>query len=263
MENKKFGIIFSMEYFIQKYKQFFQSSAIFLGWLLMIYAGILFIPALFLFYTSEKILSISATITFASLFILGLFTAREKNWIFTGWVALTIALGILLFSIPNGIQLIYLALVTGLVAIASYYGFANHQKPFSLAMIIAGVFFLVIFASHALILSSPQKFGLDIQGNELSTFTKEALQRVSEMDPMEFIKTNKGREIAVQIYDTPIFISQEELESIVKKNPDPIKKFQQSLLSIKIPLTDNPYSYIINMYTHSLINFLREKLQKN
>lgn len=245
--------------FTQKYKQFFQSSAIFFGWLLMIYGGIFFIPALFLFSTSEKVLSISTTITFASLFLLGFFTVREKNWSFAGWIALTIALGVLLFSIPNGIQLIYLVLATGLVAITSYYGFVNFQKLFFPTAIMVGVFFLVIFASHATILSSPQKFGLDVQGDKLSTFIKEALRQVAEMDSVEFIKTDKGREIAVQLYNTSIFISQEELENIVKENPDPIKKVQQSLLSTKKSFIDNPYSYILNVHTYSLIKFLREK----
>ena len=117
-----------MESFAQKHKQFFQSSAIFLGWLLMINAGIFFIPALFLFSVPEKILSISTTITLASLFVLGLFTVRQKSGSFSGWAALTVALGILIFSIPNGIQLIYLALATGLVTVASYYGFVNFPR---------------------------------------------------------------------------------------------------------------------------------------
>lgn len=251
-----------MENFIQRHKQLFQSSAIFPGWLLMIYAGIFFIPALFLFFSPEKILSISTIVTLASLFVLGLFTVREKSWSFVGWIALTVALGILIFSIPDGIQLIYLAFATGLVAIASYYGFVDLQKTFSSITITTGIFFLVIFASHAIILSSPQKFGINISGNDLSTFTREVLQQVVKMDPVEFVKTDKGREIAIQIYDTSLFISQEELENIVRKNPEPIKEIQRSLLSTKTPFTDNPYSYILNVYTHSLTNFLREEIRK-
>ncbi len=249
-----------MEHFIQKYKQLFQSSAVFLGWLLMICAGIFFIPVLFLFSMFEKVLSVSTTITLVGLFMLGFFTVREKNWIFVGWITLTFAIGILLFFIPNGIQLIYLAIATGLVALASYYGFTDFQKLFSFTAITMGMFFLMVFVSHAMILSSPQKFGLDVQGDELSTFTKEAVRQVAEMDPVEFVKSDKGREIAVQLYDTSVFISQGELESIVKKNPDPIKKVQQSLLSTKKPFTNNPYGYILNVYAHSLINFLREEL---
>ena len=80
------------------------------------------------------------------------------------------------------------------------------------------------------------------------------------MDPVEFVKTDKGREIAVQLYDTSIFISQEELESKVKENPGPIKEIQQSLLSTKNPFTENPYSYILNVYIHPLITYLREEL---
>jgi uncharacterized membrane protein (DUF485 family) len=251
-----------MENFIQKHKQLLQSLAIFFGWLLMIYAGIFFIPALFLLSMPEKLLSISTTITLASLFILGLFTVREKNWSFVGWAALTIALGFLLFSIPNGIQLIYLVLATGLTTIASYYGFANLQRQFSPTVIIMGIIFLVVFISHAVILSIPQKFGLKIQGNELSTFTMEALQQVAQMDPVEFVKTNKGREIAVKVYNTSIFISQEELEKIVKENPDPLKEVQTSLLSIKNPFKDNPYSYILNVYAYPLIKFLREEVRR-
>lgn len=144
------------------------------------------------------------------------------------------------------------------MAVASCYGFADFQKPLSFSTITIGVFFLAIFVSHAAILSNPQKFGLDVQGNELSTFTTEALQQVAEMDPVEFVKTDKGREIAVQVYDTSLFISQEELENIVKENPGPIKEIQQSLLSTKTPFTDNPYSYILNVYTHLLINFSKE-----
>lgn len=250
-----------MENFIQKHKQLLQSSAVFMGWLVMIYAGIFFIPALFLFFASEIVLSISATITLVSLFLIGLLTVREKSWSFVGWVALTIALGIFLFSIPNGIQLIYLFLATGLIALASYYGFANLQKQFSTITIIMGVIFLAIFTSHAAILSFPQKFGLNTQGDELSTFATEALQRVAEMDPVEFVKTDKGRGIAVQIYDTSIFIGQEELENIVRKNPDPIREVQQSLLTTKNSFTENPYSYILNVYTHPLTKFLGEKLQ--
>lgn len=250
-----------MEKFAQKYKQLFQSSAIFLGWLLMIYSGIFFIPALFLFSTPGKILGISTTITLIILFVLGLFTVREKKWIFVGWTALAIALSVLCFTIPNGIQLIYLLLTAGLIAIASYYGFSDSQKLFSATKIIVGIFFLAVFVSHATILSSPQKFGLDVKGNELSTFTTEALRKVAEMDPVEFVKTKKGREIAVQVYNTSIFISQEELERMVKENPSPIKEVQQSLLSTKNPFADNPYSYILNVYTYPLTNFLREKLQ--
>lgn len=232
-----------------------------MGWLLMIYAGIFFIPALFLFSVPEKILSSSTTITLASLFVLGLFTVREKSWIFVGWAALTAALGILLFSIPNGIQLVYLILATGLITLASYYGFVNPQKQFPSIAIAMGIIFLAVFTSHAAILSNPQKFGLNIQGDELSTFTSEALQRIAEMDSVEFVKTDKGREIAVQVYDTSIFVSQEELERMVKENPNPIREVQQSLLSTKNPFTDNPYSYILNVYTHPLTNFLREELQ--
>jgi hypothetical protein len=125
-----------------------------------------------------------------------------------------------------------------------------------------GIIFLAVFISHAVILSIPQKFGLKIQGNELSTFTMEALQRVAEMDPVEFVKTDKGREIAVQVYNTSIFISQEELEKMVKENPGPIKEVQQSLLSTKNPFTDNPYSYMLNVYAHPLIKFLREEVKR-
>ncbi len=244
---------------IERHKHLFQSVAIFPSWLLMINAGIFFILALFLFSTPEKILSISAVITFASLFVVGLFTVREKTWSFVGWAAMTIALGILLFSIPNGLQLIYLFLVTGIITVASYYGFAYSQKPFSPTALIMGIFFLIVFVSHVAILSSPRQFGLYVQGNELSTFTTETLQQIAKMDPVEFVKTGKGREIAVQLYDTSIFISQEELENIVKRNPGPIKEVQLSLLSTGNPLTDSPYSYILNVYIHSLINFLREK----
>lgn len=223
-----------------------------MGWLLMIYVGIFFIPAMFLFSTLEKILSFSTTITLASLFVLGLFTVREKSWIFVGWAALTVAIGILLFSIPNGVRLIYLVLATALVTLASYYGFTNSHKVFTSTTTISGIIFLIVFVSHAAILSNPQKFGLNIQGGELSTFISGALQRVAEMDPVEFVKTDKGREIAVQVYDTSIFVSQEELERIVKDNPNPIREVQQSLLSTKNPLTDNPYSYILNVYTHRI-----------
>ena len=244
---------------IDKHKHFLQATAIFPSWLMMIYAGVFFIPTLFLFSAPEKILSISTTITLASLFILGFFTVREKKWSFAGWAALTIALGILLFSIPNGVQFIYLILATGLITAASYYGFTYSQGPFSSVTLLMGIFFLVVFVSHAAILSQPQKFGLDVQGDELSTFTTEAIQQVAKMDPVEFVKTDKGREIAIQIYDTSLFISQQELENIVKENPGPIQEVQQSLLSTRNPFTDNPYSYILNVYTHSLINFLREK----
>lgn len=250
-----------MENFIQKHKQLLQSSAVFMGWLLMIYAGIFFIPALFLFSAPEKILSISTTVTLTSLFVLGLLTVREKSWSFVGWVTLTIALGILLFSIPDGIQLIYLVLATGLIAFASYYGFVNLQKQFSTIAITLGIIFLAIFTSHAAILSFPQKFGLNLQESELSTFTTEAIKQVAEMDPVEFVKTDKGREIAVQIYDTSIFVGQEELENIVRENPGPIREVQQSLLTTKTPFTENPYSYILNVYTHPLTKFLGEELQ--
>jgi len=103
-----------------------------MGWLLMVCAGIFFIPALFLFSVPEKILSFSTTITLASLFVLGLFTIREKSWIFIGWAALTVALVILLFSIPNGVRLVYLVLATGLITIASYYGFLIFKNNFLL-----------------------------------------------------------------------------------------------------------------------------------
>jgi len=126
-----------------------------------------------------------------------------------------------------------------------------------------GIIFLAVFTSHAAILSNPQKFGLNIQGDELSAFISEALQRAAEMDPVEFVRTEKGREIAVQVYDTSIFVSQEELERIVKENPNPIREVQQSLLSTKNPFTDNPYSYILNVYTHPLTNFLREESENN
>jgi len=244
--------------FAQKHKHLLQSIAVFPSWLLMIYAGVLFIPALFLLTTSEKILSISTIITLASLFILGLFTVREKKWSFAGWVAFTIALGVLLFSIPNGVQLIYLSLTTGLIAGASYYGFTYSKKPLSSSVLITGIFFLIVFTSHTIIISSPQKFGVNFQGDELVTFTTEVLQEIAEMDPVEFVKTDTGREIAVQLYDTSIFVSQEELEYIVKENPTPLKEVQRSLLSTN-PFADDPYSYIIGVYTHSFINFLRKE----
>jgi hypothetical protein len=250
-----------MENFLQKHKQLLQSSAVFMGWLLMINAGIFFIPALFLFSALEIVLSISTLVTLVSLFVLGLLTVREKSWIFVGWVALTIALDILLFSIPGGIQLIYLVLATGLIALASYYGFVDLQKRFSTIDITIGIIFLAIFTFHAAILSFPQKFGLDVQGNELSTFAAEAIKRVAEMDPVEFIKTDKGREIAVQVYDTSIFIGQEELENIVRENPGPIREVQQSLLTAKKPFKESPYSYILNVYTRPLTKFLGEELQ--
>lgn len=251
-----------MENFIQKHKQLLQSSAIFFGWLLMIYAGIFFIPTLFLFFIPEKLLSISTTITLTSLFMLGLFTVREKSWSFVGWAALTIAIGILLFSIPNGIQLIYLVLATGLITFASYHGFINLQKQFSTIAITMGIVFLAIFISHAAILSFPQNFGLNVRGNELATFTTEAIKKVAEMDPVEFVKTDKGREIAVQVYDTSIFVGQEELENIVRKNPGPIREVQQFFLITKNPFTENPYSYILNVYTHPLTKSLEELQNK-
>ena len=83
------------------------------------------------------------------------------------------------------------------------------------------------------------------------------------MDPIELVKTDKGREIAVQLYDTSIFVDQEELEIMVKENPYPIREVQQSLLATKNPFTENPYSYILNVYTHPLTKFLREELQNN
>lgn len=248
-----------VEKIVKRYKNLLQSVAIFPSWLLMIYSGMFFVPALFLFSTPEIVLSISTAITFASLFVVGFFTVREKARCFVGWAAITIALGILLFSIPNGLQLIYLFFAAGIITAASYYGFAYSQKLFSPTVLIMGIFFLIVFVSHVVILSVPRQFGLNVQGNELSIFAMEALQQEAKMDPVEFVKTKKGREIAVQLYNTSIFISQEELENMVRENPGPIKETQSSLLSTENSFTDNPYSYILSIYTHSLINFSRKK----
>lgn len=242
----------------EKHSDLFQSVAIFPSWLLMIYAGIFFIPASFLLFAQEQILGVSTLATLAGLFVLGFVTAREKSWNYIGWGVLTITLIYLMFSIPHGVQLIYLVLAAGLIGLASYLGFADKKTPMSHASVmIAGIVFLLIFASHAALLSNPRIFGLNVEGNEFPTFTVEAIQKVANMDPVEFVKTDEGRKIAVQAYDTSIFISEEDLEDLVRENPAPIEEVQQSLLSTD-PFADNPYGYIMSIYTHSFINYLTE-----
>lgn len=249
-----------LDAFAQKYKNLWQSTAIFPSWLLMVYAGIFFLPALFLLFAQEKILSVSTLVTFVCLFALGFVTVKEKSWSYIGWGGLTIALGYLMFTIPHGIQLIYIAILTGLICAASYFGFTYKNAATSrIGVVIAGVVFLVVFVSHAAILANPTVFGIDVQGNELATFTTETIQKVANMDPADFVKTKEGRKDAIQAYDTSLFISDADLEKIVKNNPEPIKKVQQELLSTTPNFTNNPYSYIISVYTHPLLKFLTEK----
>lgn len=241
----------------EKHKHLLQSMVIFPAWLLMICAGIFFLPALFL--AQEKILSASILLTFLGLFILGFVTVKEKRWNYIGWGALTVALIYLMFSVPHGIQLIYLVIMTGIISIASYLGFAYSKSSVPhISIVIAGVLFLLVFVSHSVILSSPKTFGLDVEGDEFATFTTEAIQKMAKMDLVEFVKTDGGRKIAVQVYNTSLFVSEEELTNIVRENPTPIKEAQQSLLSTTV-FTNNPYSYIISVYSHPLLKFLKEE----
>ncbi len=249
-----------LDIFAQKYKNLWQSTAIFPSWLLMVYAGIFFLPALFLLFAQEKILSISTLITFVCLFALGFVTIKEKSWSYIGWGGLTVALGYLMFAIPHGTQLIYVTILTALVCVASYFGFAHKNSGDSrIGVLIAGLIFLVVFVSHAAILANPKVFGVDVQGNELATFATGTIQELANMDPADFVKTKEGRKAAIQVYDTSLFISDADLEQIVKNNPEPIKKVQQELLSTTPNFTNNPYSYIISVYTHPLFKLLTKK----
>ena len=218
-----------------------------------------FLPALFLLFAQEKILSVSTLVTFVGLFALGFTTVREKSWNYIGWGCLTIALGYLMFSIPHGIQLVYIAILTGLVCVVSYFGFAYKNVTASgISVVITGIVFLAVFVSHAVILANPKVFGIDVQGNEIGAFATEAIQKAANMDPVDFVKTDEGRKVAIQVYDTSLFISDTDLEKIVENNPEPIKKVQQELLSTTPNFTNNPYSYIISVYTHPLLKLLSE-----
>ena len=167
----------------QRYKRICQASTTYMGWALMIYAGTVFAYVLFpLFVSPEKILPVSSIITAISLFILGFSTVHEKEWSFVGWTAFTLAVGILIFTIPGGINLVYLFIIGGLTTIASYDSFTKPRKAFSSVSARAGVLFLIIFISHSLILSFPQKFGLKTQGGKLWTMASVSTKSV-EINP--------------------------------------------------------------------------------
>lgn len=242
--------------FAQKYKDILQSISIFPSWLLMIYSGIFFLPAIFLIVFKESILSTSILITFIGLFALGFVTVRGEKWNYIGWCALTIALGYLVLAIPDGLQLGYLAILTGIICLSSYLGFAYRKVEVSrISVVVAGVFFLSVFVSHTVVLANPETFGLEVEGNEFPTFTNRIIQKMVDMDPVEFVKTEEGRKIAIDTYDTSLFVPQEELQNLVRANPAPIEEVQQSLLFTD-PFANNPYGYIMSIYTHSFINYL-------
>ncbi len=146
-----------------------------------------------------------------------------------------------------------------MVLLASYIGFTYKSALASgTTKAIVAAIFLLIFASHSFLLSNPRAFGLDVEGDEFPKFTKEMIGVVATMDPVEFSQTDEGRKIAIDVYDTSAFITVDELEKIVEENPVPIQEAQQSLLSID-PLANNPYSYIISIYTYSFIDYLTEE----
>lgn len=237
--------------------QLLQSFVIFSSWLLIFSTSVFFLFFSLLFFSQafsqEKILIISTLITFIGLFMLGFVTIKEKTWGYVGWACLTLALCYLMFNIPHGMQLIYLTVLTGLISVASYFGFAYKNIFTSHVAGIFGSIFAVIFISHTVIISDPKKFGVDVQGDEFSVFVTKAVQEVIEMDIVDFIKMDEGRRMAIEVYNTPLLISNSDLEKLVKDNPVPIKKAQQELQLTTLNFINSPYSYIIGVYIYPVL----------
>ena len=244
---------------IEKHKLLFQSVAIFLSWLLIADTCILFIPSFIVFYVSGTVIGISVILTTILLFILALVTIRGKQWSYLGWTSLTFALIVLMVTIPGGLELIYITLLAGLVSLSSYFGF-GYKKINSAFTYSVGVFMLIVFVSHAFIISKPRMFGADIKGDELQNFYSGMINKVAEMPPSEFIKTKEGRNAAIQVYNLPPLTTQEELNTAIKTNPQPLIEAQQLFVSTEKTTEINPYGYILSVYLYPIIKIIKTKI---
>jgi hypothetical protein len=191
-------------------------------------------------------------LTLIGLFILGRITIREKKYSYLGWGFLTLALCIIIFTIPNGIHLIDLVIVSALVTISSYFAF-SYKQIISKSAYIWNILFFIIFISHALVISSPHTFGINVEENRLASDISEVFNKKVEMTPVEFSQTDKGREVVIQNYNISPFTPQEEIEKLIEDNPEPLISYQESLKLLGSDLEDNPYIYILNIYLHAII----------
>lgn len=244
------------ENFIIKKRLLFQSIAEFFGWVVMAYACGFAIPNIFLFFVHNYVLAVSTFLSLICSFVLGLVTKKQKEWNYLGWLALLISLFVLLFSLPNGIQLIFLILIVAIITLSSYFGF-SYQKKLNQKHYIFGLILLIVFVFHAFLLSKPRVFGLDVKGDELSSYYAKIINEAAVMDPMEFIKLDSGKRAAIKIYNLSPLISQDELNNVVKNNPVPLIDVQKSLVT-NAPKLDNVYSDILNVYLYSFINLTKK-----
>ena len=247
------------EDFIEDHKFWFQSLAVFPSWIVAIYAGFTtFIGGLLVLMVSNMVLAISTIVTFVAILAVAILTIKEKKWSCVGWVALAIAMTTLMFAIPNGTQLMFLVFALSLMAIFSYFAFAYREIP-PLHSYIIGAVFLLIFLSHVYILHAPQSVGIEIKGNELMELFTEKFTKIAEMDPVEFAKTEKGRDLVMEVYDLSPFISDEKMLEIVRSNPNKLASAQQALLYTTSYFGKSPFGYILNVYLSTIINSLKKE----
>lgn len=244
--------------FIEKHKTLLQSIVVFPAWILVIYAGIFFL--LFLLFFSENIIfTVSVFITFIGIFIVGISSIKEKVDSYLGWLVLSIFLLFITFLIPNGIQFIYLFLAGIFLTFISYFAF-SYEKKIPRTLFLKNFILLIVFVSHAFILVYPQSIGISINGQEFQNILMQETQKLSNMDPVEFSKTDTGRKMAINIYGISPFITQKELEITIQNNPNPMTEAQKILSDEMLRiLKPNPYFYILNIYFHPIFEKISEK----
>jgi hypothetical protein len=162
--------------------------------------------------------------------VLGLGSFKVKQWAIAGWMGLSLAFLVGLFSIPYGYELWQPALFSVCLVVAGLYYRKSFSKGGLLGMMFATAVIISAFVLIAAV-SRPELFGGPSPIDRQAALTK-------FFSPTSFIKSDKGRAAVMQLYG----YSTEDIISGSISNDQVLQKVEQH------PSIFNSFTYPI---THS------------
>lgn len=229
------------------------SISLFFGWSLVVGAGFLILYSAIFLFLFKNLLMVTSFITAFCLFLVGLFTVKEKEWSYIGWFVLTPSILFFILAVPGGMEAKYVLLWTVLNTIIVYLSFSYKVKP-TVLVYIFGIALLMVFNFYVFILAKPELFGIIVKDN-VSKIQDSTVSTIMKMKPEEIIKVDEGRRIAIKVYNVSPIISDKDLADLVAKNPEPLIKLQQEIPAIihSSNFESSIYKYILNVYLSALV----------
>lgn len=187
-----------------------------------------------------------------SLLMTSYLTTKEHRGIFISWALLGFALLGVCISVGNGERMVLLPVSVLLLSFVSFYGF-TYKNLLRLKGVVTGLLLGLAMVFHLGLLS------WDFVNNRsldttFSNAVSVAIEKKANEAPLEFIKSDEGRKLALEVYGLPpLGTSDETIEKAVKKNPRPIKQAQGDLLLFGNRLAKNPYFVIMDYYFSNLL----------